>query len=40
MIEIYELFMTAPMELRVILLTGAVIGIYSMFDSQDNKDKY
>ncbi len=40
MIEIIELFMTAPIELQVILLTGIVMGIYFTFKNPDNKDKY
>jgi hypothetical protein len=39
MIEIIELFMTAPIELQTILLGGIVIGVYQVFKDAKNKDK-
>ena len=40
MIETVELFMTAPMELRIIILVGIVLVIYHTFKETKNKDKY
>jgi len=37
MIEIVELFMSAPMELQIILLFGIVVAIYEVVKK---KDKY
>lgn len=40
MIEIVELFVTAPMELQVMLLAFIVLGLYQVFKDTNNKDKY
>lgn len=40
MIEIIELFVTAPMELQVILLAAIILGLYQVFKDTNNKDKY
>ena len=40
MIEIIELFVTAIMELQVMLLASIILGLYTMFKDTNNKDKY